>query len=272
MLYKTVTGFAGLLITSPRLPPPLRSPFDIHRVNFHSSNDCHSAIIGDRSAKDAAMPTSDEGTLLPATSFHPDSMVTLLVGPDEQRMTVHGDRLARSSAYFRAALRQEWLEGQNRTVKLPDEAPEIMQHYIEYVYSGKPPADTLTKKSDFQHAICPHYTLLAELYVLGDRRLDPRFENVIMEELFRLAQVTRRGPGIEFVEIIYQGTTANSPARRMVVDSAANCLWDYWLDLEHVDSEHAEFWRDLSKVLLMKAQNPRGRMKALNKYLVREDA
>jgi hypothetical protein len=101
--------------------------------------------------------------------------------------------------------------------------------------------------------------------------LDPRFENVIMEELFRLAQVTRRGPGIEFVEIIYQGTTANSPAHRMVVDSAANCLC-YWLDLEHVDSEHAEFWRDLSRVLLMKTQNPRGRMKALRDYLVRKDA
>lgn len=99
-------------------------------------------------AKDATMSTSDRCTVLPATSFHPDTMVTLLVGHEEQEMTVHGDRLARNSACFRAALRQEWLEGQTRTVKLPDESQAIVQHYIEYVYSGELPANTLTKDAD----------------------------------------------------------------------------------------------------------------------------
>lgn len=107
-------------------------------------------------AKDATMSTSDRCTVLPATSFHPDTMVTLLVGHEEQEMTVHGDRLARNSACFRAALRQEWLEGQTRTVKLPDESQAIVQHYIEYVYSGELPANTLTKDSTFWDFARPH--------------------------------------------------------------------------------------------------------------------
>jgi hypothetical protein len=73
--------------------------------------------MGNDSAQDIALPATDESTLSPDTSFHPSTMVTLLVGPDEQEMTVHGDRLACNSAYFKAALRDEWLEGQTRVIK-----------------------------------------------------------------------------------------------------------------------------------------------------------
>jgi hypothetical protein len=134
------------------------------------------------------MPATDESTLSPDTSFHPSTMVTLLVGPEEQEMTVHGDRLARNSAYFKAALRDEWLEGQTRVIKLVDESTEIMRHYIEYVYSGKPPTHDLTVASEARSIFSRHYPLLAEIYVIAERRLDAKCQNVIIRELIRLVK------------------------------------------------------------------------------------
>lgn len=197
-------------------------------------------------------------------------MVTLLVGHEEQEMTVHGERPARNSACFRAALRQEWLEGQTRTVKLPDESQAIVQHYIEYVYSGKLPANTLTKDSTFWDFARPHYNLLAELYVLGERRLDPKFQNGIVKEFFKLSRLTGRAPGIEFVDIIHRGTTTESPARRMAVDCAAiSNDNEYWLNPEFADYNH-EFWFDLCSALFRRSKPAVVPVKAKN-YLVRED-
>jgi hypothetical protein len=197
-------------------------------------------------------------------------MVTLLVGPEEQEMAMHGDRLARNSPYFRAALREEWLEGQTHVIKLPDESPELMQHYVEFVYSDKPPANALTKDSKSQPSTRRHYKLPAKLYVVGERRLEVKFQNVITKELFRLVKLTGKGPGIGFVDIIYQGTTMNSPARRMVVDFAATGPSDYWLNPRFANSDH-EFWYDLSVAFLRKAMSPVGPLKAED-YLVPEDA
>jgi hypothetical protein len=48
-----------------------------------------------------------------------NGMVTTLVGRDEVKMVVHGNRLTRDSNVFVAAMK-EWLEGQTRTIKLTE--------------------------------------------------------------------------------------------------------------------------------------------------------
>jgi hypothetical protein len=48
-----------------------------------------------------------------------DGMVTTLVGHDEVKMVVHGNRLTRDSNVFAAAMK-EWLEGQTRTIELTE--------------------------------------------------------------------------------------------------------------------------------------------------------
>jgi hypothetical protein len=48
-----------------------------------------------------------------------DGMVTTLVGRDEVKMVVHGNRLTRDSNVFVAAMK-EWLEGQTRTIELTE--------------------------------------------------------------------------------------------------------------------------------------------------------
>ena len=51
-----------------------------------------------------SLPTDDADALQPAPNYHPDNMITLLVGSEEQKMVVHQD-ITRDSAIFRAILK-----------------------------------------------------------------------------------------------------------------------------------------------------------------------
>jgi hypothetical protein len=42
----------------------------------------------------------------PAPMFHPDSLVTLLIGPEEEKMAIHTTYLSLDSAFFKAALKK----------------------------------------------------------------------------------------------------------------------------------------------------------------------
>lgn len=52
-------------------------------------------------------------------------MLMMLVGIEEEQMMAHGSYLAGCSDFFRAALKKEWVEGQTRTLKLPEEVPRV---------------------------------------------------------------------------------------------------------------------------------------------------
>jgi hypothetical protein len=153
--------------------------------------------------------------------FNQEDLVTLLVGPEQKKMVVHGTYLARTSDFFKAALKKEWTEGQTRTINLPEECPEIMAHYLSYTYTKRLSSrdQIYHGKSDFDYI----YTLLATLYVCGERFINPVIQQAVIKEIFRLMQKRDlRGvtwyPIQEEVNIIYRGTPENSPARRLMID------------------------------------------------------
>ena len=222
---------------------------------------------------------STEVTTLPLPRvFDHDDMITLVVGPEEQRMTVYREFLGQDSKFFQAALKREWVEGQSREIKLPEESPIHMGYYVEHMFGLAPPTRVLTEKSQCLPNFSHHFKLLAELYILGERRLDAKYQNVIVRELVRVGRLGGRIPGSEVVNIIYQGTTKDSPARRMVVAYAMGCPSDYWYQDVNIDGVDAEFWRDLSKALLQRIAKHRSANDFRNSpvkaedYLASEDA
>ena len=70
------------------------------------------------------------------------------------------------------------------------------------------------------------HDLLAELYVLGERRLDILLRNAVLAEFIRLKLIfhhvsrCQSSQRVTPVNIIYQGTPMGSPARRLMVDLA----------------------------------------------------
>lgn len=95
--------------------------------------------------------------------------------------------------------------------------------------------------------------LLAELYVLGERMLDRNFQDELLRELVRFMKlpvqhVVDFGPPFTAMSVIYQGTTASSPARRLLVD----IFLRHPVELYGISHLEKEFLADLAKASIKK--------------------
>jgi len=57
-------------------------------------------------------------------------MTTLVVGLEEREYCVHQDLLSAHSPYFTASLKDEWIEGQERRIPLPDNEHVAVEFYV----------------------------------------------------------------------------------------------------------------------------------------------
>ena len=171
----------------------------------------------------------------PTLAFSSHHAVTLLVGESQTEFTVHEHYLTCTSEFFAAALKRAWVEGQTRTVKLPEKNPIHFAYYLDWIYTRKLPTSRYQEKSPSgaEPIVLPisyidSYVILSHLYVLGERMLDRVFRNALLGAIIRvmrleqspesLAIAADARPPLEVVNIIYQGTTSISPARRLLVD------------------------------------------------------
>lgn len=174
-------------------------------------------------------------------------------------MVVHSSYLARTSEFFASALKKEWTEGQVQTIELDEETPELIAHYLDWLYTTN-----LSTKGcgsfDLNASEVASNDLPAELYVLGECRLDSTLRNAIITEFIRLGllfhDVTGCQPSqrVSAINIIYQGTPAESPARRLMVDLSlrSGCPKCYTVD----DLDKA-FLIDLTQAFFAAAHGPK---------------
>jgi hypothetical protein len=181
-------------------------------------------------------PTAARNTVPPPThKFTTDNLVTLDVGPSHHKIIVHKHSITRTSQFFAAALKKDWTEGQTRTLDLPEEIPEHMEYYCEYLYSDELPTKGFTHKKDGDNMEAG-FELLANLYVFGERRMDTKLRNAVAHEMLRIQSLPLANPpgfgariapcvpcvpcvpSTATVNIIYQSTPEGSPARRLMVD------------------------------------------------------
>ena len=146
-------------------------------------------------------------------------MITLVIGADEQELLAHEDYLACDSAFLKAALKKEWAEGQTRTIKLPEEKPDLVAFYLDYLYGKGLPTDN-TRYNSRNGKV---YNVLADLYALGERLQDDTIRNEVIDEIVRFSKVSDRDTGRHYpldyaVTTIYESTTAGSQARRLLVE------------------------------------------------------
>lgn len=204
----------------------------------------------------------------PTLTFRSSSTVTLLVGQSQIRMEAHGSVIIRTSDFFATAMKQEWIEGQTKLIKLPEEDHVHLTYYLEWMYTGKLPTPVYHIRPIFgslhAHAILPSsyndsYILLSNLYVLRERMLDTDFRNAVLKEIVRVINLQLSpespaiksdiGPPLEVVNTMYQGTTSASSARRLLVDW---CL-GFGRRSQYTILQEKEFLLDLTKAFSEKA-------------------
>lgn len=203
-----------------------------------------------RKAASSSSPTDTATHGLADYHFDKSDSVTLIVGPEKHELLAHGNFIARRSAFFEAALKEEWLEGQTRSIALPEDDHETVTDYLKFTYSGKLvtsllEANIMTKKKETLDA---HFLQLAKLYVLGTKLMDNEVRTAVVRELHGIfvKYFTLKSsclPNHHFVDIIYNGTTTRDPVRVLLV-------WVYLSHCQGTDlgqTHHQEFALELLK-------------------------
>ena len=184
----------------------------------------------------------------------------VVVGLEEKSIFyVHENLLRYYSPFFEAALSTSWREGTDGRIKLPDDEPDLLDAYIQFLYSGELLISSISTaasvKCNDEEVV---YFVLAQLYALGEKLMDTRFKNEVIGRIFDHAYHTlkysssdKRRPTASVVDMIYKSTTAGSPARTLMVDIYFWKGEGDWV-LGRPEDNNVEFLTDLTQLLLQR--------------------
>jgi len=148
-----------------------------------------------------------------------DTIIVILVGPEEQPFTLHQDLVCAKSKFFQAACSKRWIEGQEKLVRLPKVEGRVFQHYWKWVYSDSFPVgdDETEEKRGIRH-------LWIDLYLLGDSLDDIQLRNQTMEELYEGMDDETDLPDSCFIAKAWSSTPPSSLMRKLLVDHIVTYL------------------------------------------------
>ncbi|KAK3113516.1 hypothetical protein LTR53_009122 [Teratosphaeriaceae sp. CCFEE 6253] len=174
--------------------------------------------------------------------------IEVIIGVEGRVFHVHEKLLCSRSAFFGAALNKEWKEGQNRKVELLQESCADFSRYVHWLYSGKLAVKPSTPGQ-------PLYDAMMALYVLGEKIIDPRFQDRVIDAIVastreRNGTAGRLYPNMTHVTCIYKTTPEGSPARRLLVDMYAIKAGPTWFHDEKPEDIMCEFFFDLTCALM----------------------
>lgn len=136
---------------------------------------------------------------------------------------------------------------EGKPIDLTDENPIIFKAYVQWLYS--------------HHIDTTHDTIKwAHMYVLGERLMDLEFQDLVLETMARECSKRREYPTFGGpIDIIYNGTLAGSPARKLLVDFYCCAGGSTWVEDEDYASEApAEFVNDLIRGLMANKKKGKG--------------
>ena len=147
--------------------------------------------------------------------------IKVSIGEEEESVFVQSSILTKSSDFFRAALKGEWLEGQERVVKLPEQEFDVVASCFHWLYTGSIFSKAPVSDNDPMRQL--EYAYLAKQYVLGERPIDRDFQNAVIDRIMEIPTETSADdvhfyPVDASVKIIYDNTPASSLSRKLLVD------------------------------------------------------
>lgn len=144
-------------------------------------------------------------------------------GDEQETFSVHQDIICDRSEFFKAACSKNWLENQEKTVRLPEQEVETFRLYLESVYAENVdytilcdfPCEVHTGISELgnedKFRCREALTKLCRLWVTADFLRDPKLQNDIID---CVAYVLRTNPSVEMVSWnIIRFVTSNIPVQ-----------------------------------------------------------
>jgi hypothetical protein len=97
-------------------------------------------------------------------------VTTLVVGTDGCEFLVYQNRLYERSPYFAAATKEDWKEGQEHRIPLPDDNPSGVGLYIQWIYGGRIFSRPSERESEINDKpIYNETSLLVEGFIFGEK-------------------------------------------------------------------------------------------------------
>jgi hypothetical protein len=182
-------------------------------------------------------------------SYDQETIVAVLIGPDERRFAVHKDVICAKSGFFRAACSTRWREGLERLIRLPEVQPNIFQAYVDWTYTGKL---RLGAAATFTIAKEPSCRGIVELYLLGDVLDNVELRNKAMKLLSAHVTVYPQ-PSFQTIDRIWKNTPTNSVLRNWVVDfTILGSSREYFA--KHAEDYPADFMSRVATRLLQQTE------------------
>ncbi|KAF2130154.1 hypothetical protein P153DRAFT_315864 [Dothidotthia symphoricarpi CBS 119687] len=133
--------------------------------------------------------------------------VAVLVG--SKVFHVHEAVITSSSEFFKNAMKPEWRTDLTKPINLSNERPDTFEQYSRWLYTRRIVTTTNSRVT---------YVDLAHLYVLGEKILDKEFKDAVIHATIDRKMQGGNHPSASTIKILYEGTPANSPARRLMID------------------------------------------------------
>ncbi|CAI7604491.1 unnamed protein product [Penicillium glandicola] len=165
--------------------------------------------------------------------------LTILVGPSKEPFHIHESIICNSSLFFQKAMSGSWKESKERTLELPEDDPERFALYSHWLYFAKLPviAEGETKEESAKNRR-KEYRDLTYAYVLGDRLLDSKFQNSVIDAIVEKYSTKdtfdgkRYTPGTDMINHAYKLTTESATIRKLLVDIYADTATVSWFSRE----------------------------------------
>jgi len=152
--------------------------------------------------------------------------------------TVHKNVLLQSP-FFANALKPEWVSARDgKPIDLTDIESDIFGAYVQWLYTHH--IDTTFDTTKW-----------AKEYVLGEKLMDMEYQDQVLEVMVRECEAAQKFPAASQINIIYDGTTESSPARKLLIDFFCWNGGSQWLNnRDYANTAPADFVNELLRALM----------------------
>ena len=156
--------------------------------------------------------------------------VTLYIGLNKAPALVHKDILCNASKVFQTAFQSQFKEGQEQTMNLPDDDPDLFDIFIQCLYRGtysNPESEAVEDEP-------------IRLYILAEKYQVRLLKNSIIDLYYLAAKNHSKSPSFAMLEKAYAQTSPKCGLRKFFAD------WHIWgpkHDLQIQDSSTQDFLR-----------------------------
>jgi hypothetical protein len=125
-------------------------------------------------------------------------------------------------------MKPEWTDMQAgpNVIDLSVDPVDIVSDYIKWLYYDTIPNKQYEAVANTYEEREKVFVALAKSYVFGEKIIDVRYKNAVLQAIFTAQRALHWYMGPESVKIVYEGTPPQSPLRRLIAENVTYMAYD----------------------------------------------